>query len=515
MTGDLNMNDNLVTNCGRLTMMADGNSPINMNNSYLYGLPNRVSSDNAANKTYVDNRDNLNLPLNGSRAMTGNIDMNNHMIKGLSDGNENDDAVNVKQLNEAEDNLVKCINNKITDNNTNINSIIDQKIKESETSSIDLVDQENVFKNVMDDDLFKEDDDDIHKIGVKNKDFHLVNKKTYEFKIDYDSAIGYYSARLSIDLIYLDAGNYTMVFEMYVEDGITIDQIEGTSGTLSGITTKSNIDGTKTRSIIHFSYNGFASGFNDLNIDIKLKSKNDPKTTIYVVVYGVKGNINNVSVGLWDRLYYYDNDSIKYEVPIDMKGKKIKGVGNGSEDDDAVNVKQLNKAKANYNNTNPIRVILNYLLKDDNKFSLFKELYFPDSHGSITSDDSNVYSLSTRPYDYEDHEDHEDQLTLYYVFQHKESGSNEMKFTFSYLGDVNDLYISINGYRVNIRQQPNFVYSFSIPNNYIGKQLWFWIWINNDHLNVIHSGFGPKYSRLATGLKNLDYVQVSGLNLYP
>ena len=38
----------------------------------------------------------------------------------------------------------------------------------------------------MDDDEFKEDDDDIHKIGVQNKNFHFVNKKTYEFKIDYE-----------------------------------------------------------------------------------------------------------------------------------------------------------------------------------------------------------------------------------------------------------------------------------------------------------------------------------------
>ena len=30
----------------------------------------------------------------------------------------------------------------------------------------------------MDDDEFKEDDDDIHKIGVENKDFHHINKKT-------------------------------------------------------------------------------------------------------------------------------------------------------------------------------------------------------------------------------------------------------------------------------------------------------------------------------------------------
>ena len=391
MTDDLNKNDNLITNCGRLTMMADGNSPINMNNSYLYGLPNPLSSDDAANKTYVDDRDNLNLPLNGSRAMTGNIDMNNHMIKGLSDGNENDDAINVKQLNEAEDNLTKYIDNKITDNNTNINSIINQKIKESETSSIDLVDQENVFKMVMDDDLFKEDDNDIHKVGVKNKDFHLVNKKTYEFKIDYDSAMGYYSTRLSIDLIYLD-------------------EIEGISGTLSGVTTKSNIDGTKTRSIIHFNYNGLASGFNDLDIDIKLKSKTDP--TIYVVVYGVNGYVNNVSVGLWDRLYYYDKDSIKYEVPIDMKGKKIKGVGDGSEDGDVVNVKQLNEVKANKNpiidnNKKFISLILNYILKNDNKFPLIKESYFPDSYGVIVSD---FYELSTRPFD------DEDQITLCYMF---------------------------------------------------------------------------------------------------
>ena len=32
MIGNLNMNDNLITNCGRLTIVADGNSPINMNN---------------------------------------------------------------------------------------------------------------------------------------------------------------------------------------------------------------------------------------------------------------------------------------------------------------------------------------------------------------------------------------------------------------------------------------------------------------------------------------------------
>ena len=410
--------------------------------------------------------------------MEDNIDMANHRIKGLSDGNENDDAVNVKQLNEAEDTLSKYINKKITDNNTNINSIIDQKIKDSETSPIDLVNQENVFKMVMDDDLFKEDDDDIHKVGVQNKDFHLVNKKTHEFKIDYDPAIGYYSTRLSIDLIYLDAGNYTMVFEMYVDDGITIDQIEGISGTLSGITTKSNIDGTKTRSIIHFSYNGLASGFNDLDIDIKLKSKTDPQTTIYVVVYGVNGNVNNVSVGLWDRLYYYDNDSIKYEVPIDMKSKKIKGVGDGSEDGDAVNVKQLNKAT---DVTKFISLILNYLLKDDNKYPLLKELYFPDSNQKESVENGiDTYKFNTKL--------NEDQITFYYVFKHTTISREGIILLFVYPRPMSNLMIAADENQMMIVHSGHNIDSkYTIPNKCLGKQLWFWIWISDNYLNVIFS----------------------------
>ena len=35
----------------------------------------------------------------------------------------------------------------------------------------------------MDDDLFKEDDDDIHKVGVQNKDFHLVKKRLMNLRL--------------------------------------------------------------------------------------------------------------------------------------------------------------------------------------------------------------------------------------------------------------------------------------------------------------------------------------------
>ena len=113
-----------------------------------------------------------------------------------------------------------------------------------------------------------------------------------------------------------------MVYEMYIDDGITIDEIDVQSGTLTVEKINSRIDGTKTRSIIHFTKYSFSSGFDDLDIDIKLKGKTDPQTIIYVFVYGVKGQVNNVSVNLWDRFYYYDNASVKYEASIDMNGKK-------------------------------------------------------------------------------------------------------------------------------------------------------------------------------------------------
>ena len=48
-------------------------------------------------------------------SMNNFIDMNNNQVKNLQDGNENGDAVNIKQLNENESNLVKFINRKISE----------------------------------------------------------------------------------------------------------------------------------------------------------------------------------------------------------------------------------------------------------------------------------------------------------------------------------------------------------------------------------------------------------------
>ena len=310
-----------------------------MNNNNIKNLTDPVDNQDAGTKKYIDaeiakipvvDTSGL-LPLDGSKAMAGDINMANNNI------------INLKEPGESDFNHAASV------------KFVNDKIKKSEERSIEVVQKENVFKKVMDDDEFKEDDIDIHKSGVQNKDFHTINKKTYEFKIDYDSNIGYYSTRLSIDLIYLPVGSYTMVYEMYVEDGITIDEINATSGTLTVEKINSRIDGTNTRSIIHFTKYTISSGFDDLEIDLKLKSKTDPQTTIFVIVYGVKGYVNNVSVNLWDRFYYYDNDSVKYEAPIDMNGNKITGVADGVDDSDVMNKAQFDKIQSYYFYTNDLK----------------------------------------------------------------------------------------------------------------------------------------------------------------
>ena len=105
-------------------------------------------------------------------------------------------------------------------------------------------------------------------------------------------------------------------------------------------------------------------------IDMVLKNKAGVsyanKLTIFVIVYGVYGYVNNVNTSVWDRLFEVINNVIKVESTIDMNKHDIKNVdnlsmnklidmnngqikdlGDGNENGDAVNVKQLNNVESN------------------------------------------------------------------------------------------------------------------------------------------------------------------------
>ena len=559
MTGDLNMNNNLITNCGRLTMVADGNSPINMNSSYLYGLPNPVSNDDAANKNYVDTRDNLNLPLNGSRAMQGNLNMGDHTITGIRSsaadnaaltvggakatffplhGNRsmqgnlnmaNHSIINLKDPQPSDSSYaasVNFVNKTVNGSNQIINNLIKEKIQESEERSIEAVQQENVFEKVMIDDLFILDDDDIHKVGVVDKVFHKVNQQTYQFKIDYDSSIGYYSTRLGVNVVYLPIGYYTIVFEMYFSDKIDEDKItiNALSGTLSVSKINTKLSSDHTRSVINFYKAIIYPSDDELDIDITLKNKTgqsyDADTQIYVVVYGVAGIQNDVDTRLWDRYFYVDDKKIYFEASIDMVNKDIENVNNlsinneltmnnkqiknladGNENSDGVNVKQLNEMETNVtnyvtgefrkvnpvlkNNSDLIKFIYRNLIRNDSKLLLIKELYFPDSIRGSTQNN----------YTYQTNGDNKGDVTFYLTFVHKATTSDSMIIALHWEASsppIHPIYIFVSKDKVvasrNLLINEPSLKSYNIPSYYIGKQVYLWITIQTDLIQINFSG---------------------------
>ena len=146
--------------------------------------------------------------------------------------------------------------------------------------------------------------------------------------------------------------------------------VNASSGTLNVSRTNTNTFSDNSRSIINFHKYIFSSGYEDLDIDIVLKNKvgesYDPNTTIYVIVYGVTGHQNEVSTLVWDSAFALENKALKLKANIDMNehdiinvdklsfkstldmgGKEIKNLGDGIENGDAANIKQLNEYEDN------------------------------------------------------------------------------------------------------------------------------------------------------------------------
>ena len=359
MEGILNMSDNAI----RYLKMppndpSSGNPPDDCALNFKYFHSQRGDLERQINE--VGSKA---LSLDGSDPMSGNLDMNGNNIIRLKDPLPSNSQYAAS---------VNFVNKTISDSNANLSKIIDRKITEAEKFNIKNSTQNNAFLFVMEDDLFREDDDDLTKVGEVDKDFYQIKKATYQFTIKYDSSIKYYSTRLSIDLISLPLGEYTLVFEMYYSDKTNQNEVSvgATSGTLNVSRTNTNTFSDHSRSIINFHKYIFSSGYEDLDIDIALKNKAgenyDPNTTIYVIVYGVTGHQNDVSTLVWDSAFALENKALKLKANIDMNEhdiinvdklsfkdyydmgvKEIKNLGDGNENGDAVNIKQLNEYEDN------------------------------------------------------------------------------------------------------------------------------------------------------------------------
>ena len=282
------------------------------------------------------------LKLDGSKAMTGALDMNNNEIKNLKYPQPSDTNYAAS---------VNFVNKTVNDSNVIMDGIINQKIKESEERSIQSVQQENIFKKVMTDNLFKEDDRIEFLSTINYNLLHRINHQTYLFRIKKDRPESY-NCRLSIDLRYLPTGTYTMVFEMKFFPQIDHNKVSvnAVSSSLNQVSTKTRVinfdHGYYSRSIINFQKSYTNPGIDDLDIDLHLSLKDSvspkpDKTPINVIVYGVKGTHSDIPIQTWDRLYYFHSDMIEFEAPINMNGKAITNLKDPVIDQDAATKKYV------------------------------------------------------------------------------------------------------------------------------------------------------------------------------
>ena len=227
---------------------------MNLNENKIKGLAAPSEDKDGANKKYVDDEiaklphsDTGTLKVDGSRAMTGTLDLGGQRVVNIKGFVEDDssqaasdaqkyDVVNWEKIHEIRGDLKRELNqlsyealNRINPDpmqaniNMNdhfitglkdpnpsdadyaasvnfVNKNIDDKIKESKEKSISTVVQDNIFEKVMTDNLFKDNDDGIKLISAINYHLlHRVNTQTYLFKIDKDKPESY-NARLSINL---------------------------------------------------------------------------------------------------------------------------------------------------------------------------------------------------------------------------------------------------------------------------------------------------------------------------
>ena len=315
------------------------------------------------------------LKWDGSKAMTGALDMNNNEIKNLKYPQPTYASYAAS---------VDFVNNTIGGNNAVINNIMEKKIQESEERSIQSVQQKNVFKKVMTDNLFKEDDDRIEFISTINYNLlHRINHLTYLFRIKKDLPESY-NGRLSIDLRYLPTGTYTMVFEMIFFAQIDHNKVSvnAVSSSLNQVSTKTrviNFDyGYYSRSIINFQKLFTNPGIDDLDMDLHLYLKDSvsqkpDKTPINVIVYGVRGTHSDIPIQIWDKLYYFHSGMLEFEAPINMNGKATTNLKDPVNDQDAATKEYMethvsNSHVTSSDKTNAFQYVMNnpsHLIEED------------------------------------------------------------------------------------------------------------------------------------------------------
>ena len=311
MTGNLNMSQKKIINCGP------------------------PSSDyDVTRKSYVDNQFSRCLRLDGSNKMTSNLDMNNLQIKNVKDATHNQDAIILKQVNDA-----------ISTTSINNNKYTDQKISESRISTHE--NRKNVLRYAMDDGEFTEDFgiQDVNLITYDDSP-HKSNKKAFSLKVQKtNDGSNLFKGRFDFNLFRMirdDFSNhYTVCIEVYFEkDGRHNSEFNSFNMSFEKLnmnidkshTIKINTDYKYYRSILNISPDGTSQSIQRrlyVNVQSTYDNLSPQLLPLYVLIYGIKGEAKNdldFTIYDYEKAYEVANNEFQLHVPINMNNNKIIGL---------------------------------------------------------------------------------------------------------------------------------------------------------------------------------------------
>ena len=347
MQADINMNNNFIQNIATPTSShqatnkgyCDYNflsrqkggvlmSSLSMNQNDLFEIPDTPKfGSSAVNKSYVEgeiakipqgsNSDTSSfLKLDGSRAMSGNLDMDNHKIVKLQDPTEDTDAAS--------------------------KFYIDQKLEQSHILS-------SSSKNEF---VFLNDPSKISlEYNVTSAAFDNfpasphINKKAYLIDLKKDVGTNNYRSRMGFNIQELPLGSYTIIFEFYPPEMNNIQ-----------------ISCQATSAYIHKQVQKNFSTYSKLLVQFHNNNKNNPDKifftmhgdTIYVVsafliLYGIKDWVDAINPKLYDhiineQMFEFDSLNMLMKTNLDLNNK-ILNISDGTDANDAINKGQFDTLK--------------------------------------------------------------------------------------------------------------------------------------------------------------------------
>ena len=286
-----------------------------------------VNSDDVATKNYVDGEIGyISTPFlkkDGSRTMTGNLNMNDHKIVSLKDPLDDKDAINKKYF---EDKLL--LSHLIPSHHENAFKYL---LNRDESSS-----ERNITVNGIDD--FN---------GSPHK-----NKKAYDVDMIYTTGTQNYDSLIGINIYPLPPGKFTIIMEYYYPENINIAVLCQASSAVINKQISKNFNGYIKLLVQFEDQTKQTPDYLYFNIRGSGTTSTNPEG--YLVFYGMKEWYDNVYPAIYDHalessMFEYDNGNMKMNTVLDMNNKKITNLSDGTDANDAINKGQLDSVKNKFN----------------------------------------------------------------------------------------------------------------------------------------------------------------------